>query len=231
MLKQYFRNAWRNLLKSKAYTAINIIGLAVGLAGFIMILLYLNHELSYDTWDPSLKKIYKISLRTDEDILEQTPAPLGKFLKENYSDIEAATTISPSGDYEVLLSNGNKKIYQKGCIQVDSSFLKVFPYKLVIGDARRALDKPNAMVISQEVAKKLFGSTSPIGKIIKVFNAFECEVTGVMQQPDKPSHLNVQLVYRSPNEKQNNHRSNYSFHTYVRSRSVVPVQKLEHDII
>ncbi|MEJ7684803.1 MAG: hypothetical protein WKG06_44555 [Segetibacter sp.] len=79
MFKNYFKTAWRNLVKSKTYSIINITGLAVGLASFIVILLYLNYELSYDKWDDSLKKVYKIGARTDEDILQQTPAPLGSF--------------------------------------------------------------------------------------------------------------------------------------------------------
>src|SRR5690606_32423224 len=136
---------------------INISGLAVGLAGFLVILLYLNHELSYDTWDDELKRIYKISERTDDDILELTPAPLAEFLVSNSSAVESATRIAPAGSYEVLLSVGDKKIYQSGSIEADSSFFKVFPYRMLHGDAATALDKPNAMVISQGVAKKLFG--------------------------------------------------------------------------
>src|SRR5215210_989348 len=101
MFKNYFKTGWRNLLKGKIYSFINITGLAVGLASFVVILLYLNYELSYDKWDPSLKKVYKISARTDEDILPTTPAPLSSFLKQNSPEIEAATIIQPAGDFEI----------------------------------------------------------------------------------------------------------------------------------
>src|SRR5690554_4701709 len=97
MLKNYFKTAWRNLLKNKTHGIINISGLAVGLAGFLVILLYLNHELSYDTWDDELTRVYKISERTDQDILEQTPAPLAEFLVSNSSAVESATRIAPAG--------------------------------------------------------------------------------------------------------------------------------------
>src|SRR4051812_25050789 len=127
MFKNYFKTAWRNIVKSKTYSIINIVGLAVGLASFIIILLYLNYELSYDKWDSSLQKVYKISVRTDEDILVTTPAPLGSLLKQNLPQIEATTTIQPAGDFEILLSVGDKKIYQAGSIEADSSFFKVFP--------------------------------------------------------------------------------------------------------
>ena len=230
MIKNYFKIAWRNLVSNKVYSAINITGLAVGLASFIIILLYLNYELSYDKWDESLKKVYKISERSDQDILEHTAAPLGNFLKEKTPSIEAATTISPSGNFELLLSSSDKKIYQTGSIQADSSFFKVFPYKIVRGNIATALDKPNAMVISQQVAEKLFGNTDPIGKTVKVYNSFDCEVTAVMQQPGKPSHLEAQLVYRAPYEKQNMFWENYSYLTYIKTNAIIPVSILEQTV-
>ena len=230
MLKNYFKTAWRNLWRSKVYSFINISGLAVAMAGFIIILLYLNYELSYDTWDSSLKQVYKISAQTDEEIMEQTPAPLAGFLKQNSPAIEAATTMQSSGDFEVLLGIGDKKIYQRGGTEADSLFFKVFPYQFIGGSSSTALDKPNAIVISKEVAYKLFGSDDPIGKTIKIFNAFECEVTGIIQPPGSPSHLNVQFVYRSPHEKQNLFWGNQSYNTYVKTKKPLPVSELEEDV-
>ncbi len=230
MLTNFLKTAWRNLAKSRTYSLINIMGLAVGLASFIVILLYLNYELSYDKWDPSLKKVYKISARTDEDILEQTPAPLGGFLKQNLPGIEAATTFQPAGDFEYLLSSGDKKIYQPGGVTADSSFLKVFPYKIIKGDAATALDKPNAIVINSELSQKLFGNSDPIGKTVKLFNAFENEVTAVMQEPHKPSHLNVQFIWRAPYEKQTMWWENLSYQTYVKTGEAMPIETLEKDV-
>jgi putative ABC transport system permease protein len=227
MLRNYFKTAWRNLLKNKTHGVINISGLAVGLAGFLVILLYLNHELSYDTWSEELKRVYKISERTDDDILEQSPAPLAEFLKSNAAAVESATRISPAGTYEVLLSVGDKKIYQPGSIEVDSSFFKVFPYRMLSGDAATALDQPNAMVISQAVAEKLFGDEDPIGKTIRVYNAVDCVVTAVMQEPETPSHLEAEVVYRSPYENRNTFWQNYSYQTYVKTHVELPVAELE----
>jgi putative ABC transport system permease protein len=230
MIKNYLKIAFRNLVKNKAYAFINIAGLAIGLTGFIVILLYLNYELSYDTWNPSLKKVYKVSERTDEDILPQTRAPLADFIRENYPDIEAATAIQPSGNFEYLMAVGDKKIYQSGGVTADSSFFKVFPFKIVLGNSATALDKPNAIVISEEVSKKLFGDVNPIGKTIKLHNAFENEVTGVLQQPDKPSHLKTEFVYRSSYEKSTKHWQNYSYHTYIKTRRPITIDKLEDKI-
>ncbi|HMF70952.1 MAG TPA: ABC transporter permease [Flavitalea sp.] len=230
MIKHYLKIALRNLSKNKTYSAINITGLAVGLAGFIIILLYLDYELSYDTWADSLNQVCKISSRTDEDIQQQTPAPLSSFLKQHSPAVEAATTCQPAGDFEILLSAGDKKIYQRGGVEADSSFLKVFPYKLVKGNPATALDKPNAIVISEEVAGKLFGNTDPVGKTIRIFNVVDCEVTAVVEQPGKPSHLNAQFIYRSPYEKQNTFWENYSYLTYVKTKQTMPVKKLEQEV-
>src|SRR5215213_6204829 len=230
MIKNYFKIAWRNLIKNKVYSLINIGGLAIGLVGFIIILLYLNYELSYDTWDPSLKKVYRISEQTDEDILPQTRAPLASFLQENYPAIEAATAIQPSGDFESLLAVGDKKIYQGGGVTADSLFFKVFPYKIVSGNSATALNKPNAIVISEELSKKLFGDANPIGKTIKLYNAIENEVTAVMHQPDRPSHLKVEFVYRVPYEKSNKHWENFSYQTYVKTKQPIAIEQLEESI-
>jgi putative ABC transport system permease protein len=230
MFKNYFNAALRNMLKNKMYSVINITGLAIGLSGFIIILLYLNYELSYDTWDTSLKKVYKISARTDEDILHTTPAPLGSFLRGNSSLIEAATSIQAFGDFKTLLSSGDKKIYQTGGIVADSSFFKVFPYKIIQGNAATALNKPNAIVITRELSQKLFGNDNPVGKIIKLYNVYQNEVTAIMQTPDKPSYLDAQFIWRSSYEKESMWWENYSYTTYVKTKQVLPVEKLEQDV-
>lgn len=230
MLKNNFKITWRNLYKNKAYSIINIAGLAIGLASFIVILLYLNYELSYDSWHPSLNRVYRISEQTDQDILPQTRAPLASFLQDNYPAIEAATAMQPSGDFEYLLSVGDKKIYQSGGVMADSSFFKVFPYKIVTGNSAIALDKPNAIVISKELSQKMFGAANPIGKTLKLHNAFENEVTAVMQRPDKPSHLKVDFVYRSTYEMQSKHWENFSYHTYVKTKQPITIEQLEDNI-
>lgn len=230
MVKNYFKTAWRNLVRGKNYAVINITGLAVGLTGFIIILLYLNYELSYDTWDSSLKRVYKVGLRTDDDILPTTQAPLSGFLKDQLPAIEAATTMQSSGEYEVLLSTADKKLYQRGSVEADSLFLKVFPYKVTGGDPATVLNKPNAVIITNELAVKLFGNTDVVGKTIKIFNAFECEITGLFQQPSTPSHINAQFIYRSPYEKQNKQWNNYSYQTYVKTKEKMTVAAIDSKV-
>lgn len=230
MLTTFIKIAWRNLVKNRWYSFVNISGLAVALTSFIVILVYFNYEMSYDKWNASLKKVYKVSLRQDQDFFATTQAPLANLLAQRYSGVEAATSIMPSGDYEALLAAGDKKIYQKGLVTVDSCFLKVFPYQLVQGNAVTALNAPNAVILSEEVSNKLFGKTSPIGKTVKVYNAVEGVVTGVMREPEGPSHLTAKFLMRDPYEKQNKHWQNYSFQTYIKTRQPLATAKLDGDI-
>lgn len=230
MITNYFKIAWRNLGRGKTYNAINILGLAAGMASFIIVLLALNYELSYDQWDPELQKVHKVSMRVKDDIMEATPAPLASFLAEKYPNLEAATYLQGTGEYEVLISAQDKSIYQNGFTSVDSLFFQVFPYKLSQGDRATALNAPNAMIISEELAKMLFGDNNPMGETVKVFNAMEGVITGVMQLPETPSHRNIQLIMRDPYEKQNFFWNNFSYETYIKLKEPIAEADLEKDL-
>lgn len=230
MIRMYLKATIRNLLRSKTYSAINIVGLGIGLSSFIIILLYLNFELSYDKWNPALEKVYKISLKQEGDILPQTPAPLASFLAENYPDVEAGVRLQSAGEIEILLAANGKKIYQKGMVMTDSLFLKVFPYKLTRGDAATALNPPNAVVLSEELSRKLFGDVDPIGKPLRAYNIIDGVITGIMETPKGPSHLMANILMRDPYEKQNKHWSNYSYQTYLKYKHPVTEAEMEDDI-
>ncbi len=232
MIKNYFKIAWRNLFKNKVYGSINIIGLAIGIASFILILLYMNYELSYDKWHGSLRKVYRLGMEDKTGIVFDgaTPAPLGRFFKDNSPRIEAATTIMGGGSYEALVTTGDKKIFQSGIMQVDSLFFKVFPYELRQGNKELALQAPSTAIISEEVSKKLFGNENPVNKTIRLYNIMELTITGVLKAADGPTSLNTQVLYRSPNEKGNYHWGNYSFTTYLKLNNTTPVKELDADL-
>ncbi len=230
MLKSYLTIAWRSLLKNRWHSLMNITGLAISMASFVVILLYLNYELSYDKWDASLQRVFKVSLRSDGDILEGTPALLSEFIANNYPNAEAATAIMPGGDFEALLASDDKRIYQKGIVFVDASFLDIFPYRLAMGNASTALKAPNAGIISEDLSLKLFGKVNPIGKTVKIYNSIECLITGVLKKPGGPSHLNVEMIFRDPGSNQNRHWENYSFQTYIKTKQPVSEQEVEDKI-
>ena len=109
MIKNYLKIAYRNLFKNKTYNAINILGLAMGLASFILLLLYLNYELSYDKWDAELSTVYRVSLKEGEEVYPATPTPLASFIAEKYPNCVAATSIQSAGDVEVLFKLFDKQ--------------------------------------------------------------------------------------------------------------------------
>jgi putative ABC transport system permease protein len=232
MIKNYFKIAWRNLFKNKVYGGINIIGLAIGIASFILILLYMNYELSYDKWHGSLKKVYRLGMEDKNGIVFDgaTPAPLGQFFKDNTPKVAAATTLSGGGNYEILVTAGEKKIFQSGIVEVDSFFFKVFPYELQQGDKDLALNTPNAAIISEEVSRKLFGNENPVNKTIKLYNAFDVTITGVLKTVDAPVSLNAQILFRSPYAQSNNHWGNYSYTTYLKLDRAETTKELDVDL-
>ncbi len=230
MILLYLKTTVRNLLKNKWYSAVNIFGLAIGLSGFIIVLFYLNFELSYDRWSPALEKVYKVYLKQEGDILPQTPAPLASYLAEKYPEVEAGTRIQTAGEIEILLAANDKKIYQKGMIMTDSLFLKVFPYQLVKGNPATVLNPPNAVVLSEELSRKFFGDADPIGKTLRAYNALDGVVTGVFKEPEGPSHLIAKIIMRDPYEIENKFWTNYSYQTYLRFRQPVREGKMEDDI-
>ncbi|SDS75238.1 putative ABC transport system permease protein [Gillisia sp. Hel1_33_143] len=230
MIKHNFKIAWRSIWNAKSYTIINILGLSAGLASFIIVLLYLNYELSYDSWSPELEKVYRVGMKDKGGIQNNTPAPLASFFAEKYPKIEAATSMQGAGEYEVIISTDEKQIYHNGFASADSLFLKVFPYHLIQGDRNTALNAPNSVIISEELAEKLFGSTNPMGQTVKVFNMMEGVVTGVIKLPETPSHRPIHLIMRDPYEKQNFFWNNYSFETYLKINQTISSAELEEDL-
>jgi putative ABC transport system permease protein len=216
MFKNYFKIAWRNILRNISYSSINMIGLAAGLCSFIVILLYINYELSYDKWSPELDKVYHVSLHEHEDFLNTTPAPLANFLAQSYPNAAATTSLQSDGDYEMVVAAGDNKIYQKNVITIDSNFFKVFPYQLTKGDIATAINGPNAAILTEELCSKLFGKQDPIGKTIKFYNAIDLVVTGVLKDQPGATHLPIGMLMRDSKAKSNNLWWNYSFQTYIK---------------
>jgi len=216
MFRNYLKIAWRNTVRSISYSSINMIGLAAGLCSFIVILLYMNYELSYDKWSPELNKVYHVSLHEQEDFLNTTPAPLAGFLAQKYPDAEAATMLQSHGDNESLVAAGENKFYQKNIVSVDSNFLKVFPYKLAAGDAVTALNAPKTAILTRDLSRKLFGNEDPIGKTIKLNDRADLVVTGVLEDQPGATHLPVGMLTHDPFGRHNNTWDNYSYQTYIK---------------
>ena len=197
MIKNYLKIAWRNLLKHKSFSLINIFGLAIGMASAILILLLIENELSFDQFHEKKDRIYLLYNRAIVDgkleCSPGTPMVMSPLLKSNYPQVEEITRINPTGP--IVLSVNDKLLIPKGLI-VDGGFLNIFSYPLKEGNTVKALESPRSIVITESFAKKLFKKEEALGKIIKVDSNAYFRVTGVLK--DLPINTEFNFEYLLP---------------------------------
>src|SRR4249919_2279291 len=157
MIKNYLKVAFRNLIRNKAFTTINILGLAIGMASAILILLWVQNELSFDSFYKKTDRLYVMYNRDKFDgVLHSwntTPKVMAPALKKDYPEVEDATRYS---QVTFLLTAGEKKFNLRGAF-TDSGFLKMFSLPLLKGNAEQTLNGTNNIVLTEKLAKKLFG--------------------------------------------------------------------------
>ncbi|WP_020529806.1 ABC transporter permease [Flexithrix dorotheae] len=209
MFKSYLKLSWRNLIKQKLYSSINIGGLAIGLASFIMIFFYVEHELSYDNFYPNEQQIYRITQRQPgnvykgSDYFAVTPTPLASTLEREFPEVIKGTTINY---LTALISNEDDNYWEEG-LWADQNYFEVFNYPLLSGDPQKVLEKPYSIVLTASFAKKIFGNLNPLGKELKLkFHQDENQykITGLI--PDLPENSSIKFNYIVSFES-NNHYS------------------------
>ncbi|MBC6110006.1 ABC transporter permease [Pedobacter fastidiosus] len=212
MFKLNLKIAWRNLFKNKIYAAINIGGLALGLTAFVLMLLYINHEESYDSWSPDLKNVYQLREKHDqftpdnkEHWNELANSKIAALLREKMPQIQAITKVSPNWDfvkgYSIKIAGADPIVVSK-MTDSDSSFFKVFKYNFIHGNAESALNKPKSIVLKRDLALKLFGTEKVLGKTLKVMMwtsdpGQDLTITGVVTDPSTPQSVNFNALMRT----------------------------------
>ncbi len=198
MLKNYFKIAFRNLVKHKIYSFINISGLAVGMASVILIGSYIQDELSYDRYHQNADRIYRFTGSSSGDVIPGwigTPALLGPTLKAEFPEIENYVRFDPFGFKEkTLISYKDKSFYEDRFYLVDPALFKVFDFKLLRGNPETVLVNPTDLVITKSKVEKYFGSEDPIGKVINYDGNIDFTVTGVMEDVPHNSHFVFDFV-------------------------------------
>lgn len=196
MFKNYFKIALRNLLKNKAYSFINIFGLAIGIACCLLILLFIQDELSYDRFHEKADQIYRITLNgklgDNEFFVPVTAPPLGKALVEEYPEVEAAARVRSFG-FPVLRYN-DKVFSEEKFYWADSTFTDVFTLEFVKGDPKTALVEPASVVLTERMAQKYFGNEDPMGKLLNSDNRRDYKVTGVVKEFPAASHWHFDFL-------------------------------------
>jgi putative ABC transport system permease protein len=193
MFKNYFKIAWRNLWKHKVYSAINIIGLATGMAACIIILLFVFYEKSFDNFHHKniyrLNEVQKFPGMVASQKVGLSMFPMGPTIRAEFPEILNFTRIRWQDKYQMTFKD--QRVYLPHAYFVDSTFLQMFDFTLTKGDRATALQKPNSLILTASAAKKLFGSADPVGQRINHFDADTTyfTVTGVLADVPQNSQL------------------------------------------
>lgn len=248
MIRNYLTIAWRNLMKNKVFSFINILGLSVGLTCCFLITLYVSHETSYDKHHANGGRIYKLGTTfVDQGVEEKgtnTSAPLGKMLQDEYPEIAASTRLLQLFRDDKTLFQVKEgqaafnSFYEQKGLLADSNFFQIIPYKFKEGNSRTALTAPNTVVISESIAQKLFGSQPALDKIVRISSNTNGDttfrITGVFTQPDAPSHIDANFFLSFPGGNMDGFANdspslanNNMFNTYVMLKEGVDAKSLE----
>lgn len=191
MIKNYLKIAFRNIQRHKGYSFINIAGLALGIACCMLILLWVQDELSYDRFNEKAENLYAATFSNGSKV---TPTALAEYLRTEYPEITHTSRFRNIGDN--LLKYEETEINEDDGIMVDPDFLDMFTFRFLKGDPDAALSDPNSIVISESLARKYFGMRDAIGRIL-TFNArYELKVTGVIE--DYPLNSHIRCAYILP---------------------------------
>jgi putative ABC transport system permease protein len=198
MLKNFFLVAWRNISRHKGFSAINIIGLAVGLTVCILIGLFVWDERGYDKNIPDNDRIYRVyTERTDNGAMQKlavTPPVFATTLRKDYPEIDQTARILMQASFKTLFEAGDKKIYEEHGFFADSTFFDLFRMTFLAGSRENALDAASNIVISDEMARRLWGKENPVGKQL-LMNKGLYRVTGVFKKDPK---FHLQFNYVAP---------------------------------
>ena len=196
MLKNYIKVALRNIRRHKGFSFINIAGLAIGMACAVMIFLWVQDELSYDRFHEDAEYIYRVVREVHQPghtfHTTYTSAELCRVIRDEFPEITAAAAVN--GRPRVLFEHGDKAFYEEGLVQVDPSFFGILTFPFIAGDPQTALLDGNAIVITEDIAKKYFGDEDPIGKTLTWNNWLDRRVTGVIANIPPNSHIRFDLV-------------------------------------
>jgi len=197
MLRNYIKIAFRNIIRYKGYTFINIFGLATGIICCLLILVYVQDELSYDRYHDNADQIYRIInagiIRDNQIEIPLVSGPWGPAMVEEFPEVLKAVRIKPP-DSRWVIKHEDRKFFEKGLYFVDSTFFEIFDVEMVTGDPETALNVPYSMVITEEMSEKYFGEEDPIGKVIVGDNWMNFNITGIMKKHPPSTHMNYDFL-------------------------------------
>ncbi|WP_299533485.1 ABC transporter permease [Ulvibacterium sp.] len=193
MFKNYLKIAWRNFILQKWYSLLNMGGLAIGMACSILILLWVRHESSYDTFHANADQIYRLTAKANEDFKAAvSPAGMVEELPQLMPEIESSLRLGHP--FEELFEVDGQKFKEDFIFFADTNFLDVFTFPLSEGNRKTALSRPDGILLTETTARKFFGTEKALGKTIKINNTDTFTVSGVMADVPSNSHLQFNAI-------------------------------------
>ena len=232
MLKNYLQIAVRHLLRRRGYAALNIFGLSLGMVASLIILLYLNQELSFDEYHKDADLIYRISSHfTEADGKEDhwvtTQYPLGQTVKETFAEVDQYVRFMPQG--RTRLENDNINYMVEDVYLADSTVFDVFSFDFLRGNPATALSEPNSICLSESEAFRIFKGADPLGKLLSTDN-HSFEVTGVYKDQPKNSHIIARAIGSASTDRERYHSQRwgaFGIYTYVKLNPTASGQVVE----
>jgi len=228
MIKNYFKIAFRNFIRHKVYSLINIAGFAIGMACCLLILIYVRHETGYDKYHKDIERVYRIAQDIRTNTANRIFAPISPMvaptLKSDFPQVEYAARVLTAENR--LVRSGEVFFYEDRFMWADQELFDVLTILFVKGNPKDALTRPQTVVISDRMSQKYFGHADPLGKILTI-NQQEYEVTGVVADPPANTHLKYDLIASLETLADWNEMNNWystMFYTYLKLRPNVDVQ-------
>lgn len=245
MIKNYIKIALRTLAKHKSYTVINTVGLTIGFASVILILLYVNDETGYDRYHDQTKHIYRIYWQSGNS-QTRTPHPMAQALVQDFPEVENAVSLSPiwgagltRQTFSVRNLEKDIRFDERDVLAVDSTFFDVFPFELVRGNRDKVLRTPGKLLISESTARKYFGDDDPMGKHLAVNDDRNLlEIEGVFRDVPRQAHFHfnalasyVHMKANSDPESEYYTWRDFGHFNYILLRPGADVEKLESQLL
>src|SRR6185437_13763033 len=236
MFKNYFKTAWRNLVKSKVFSFINIIGLTIGITVCMMIFLFVTNEFSFDNFHKDGDRIYRLMREfknegKTSDVAYVSGAYAPALMNDFPSDIQSTVRVNTNDN---LITIGDKSFHEKKVINPDSNFFTFFTFPLIKGDPQTALQDPHSVVLTETTAKKYFGSAeNAMGKTIMADKDLPLKVTGIAKDVPSDSHIQFDLVFPLDNYKDATWMTtwiNNGVYTYVKLKPNVTASQVEKQL-
>ncbi|MBL4676655.1 MAG: ABC transporter permease [Mucilaginibacter sp.] len=233
MIKSYLKIAWRNLLKHRAFSFINIIGLALGITAFGLIALYVSDEWSYDRYNTKADRIFRVvqhgQWQGGKFDIAVTSPPYAPTLKSEFPQVAEACRIDAEGSSKIVY--GDKTLEEGSMLLTDNSIFNIFTYQFLQGDAANALVKPNSIVLTESLAKNIFGDdiSSAVGKTLQLGDS-PTQVTGVIADVPVNSHFSFKALRSFPADYftgYNNNWGNSNMYTYLLLKNAADSKQIE----